>query len=122
MKVRGREYDLEHSEIKYGYRLVVIRMTSHGLSHRCGYVGVPEKHPAHGQDYDHVDAEVHGGLTYGDSNKEYPIPDETNRWWFGFDCAHLGDDMPNGGQPLDYVIAECHKLADFLHSVEGAKP
>lgn len=30
----------------------------------CGYVGVPEGHPAHRQDYDNVDADAHGGLTF----------------------------------------------------------
>lgn len=32
----------------------------------CGYVGVPPGHPAHGKDYDSVDVEVHGGLTFAD--------------------------------------------------------
>lgn len=30
----------------------------------CGYVGVPEGHPAYGKDYDTVDVLVHGGLTF----------------------------------------------------------
>ena len=29
----------------------------------CAYVGVPEGHPAYGQDYDDVDVDAHGGLT-----------------------------------------------------------
>lgn len=32
----------------------------------CGYVGVTEGHPWFMQDYDYVDADVHGGLTYSD--------------------------------------------------------
>ena len=30
----------------------------------CGYVGVPEGHPAHGKDYDDVEVSCHGGLTF----------------------------------------------------------
>ena len=32
--------------------------------HLCGYLGVPKDHPWYGKDYDEVDVEVHGGLTY----------------------------------------------------------
>lgn len=32
----------------------------------CGYVGVGENHPAYNREYDKIDVEVHGGLTYGD--------------------------------------------------------
>jgi len=30
----------------------------------CGYVGVGPDHPLHGVQYDDVDVDVHGGLTY----------------------------------------------------------
>lgn len=49
------------------------------MGHRCGYVTVPEGHPCAGKDYDELDVEVHGGLTYALDNQ------------FGFDCAHLYD-------------------------------
>lgn len=70
----------------------------------CGYVGVPAGHPWHGKDYDDVPADVHGGLTYADQcqegDPEHGIchvpesgrPDDV--WWLGFDCAHLGDEVP----------------------------
>ena len=35
--------------------------------HWCGYVGVAPGHPWHGQDYDHPNADVHGGLTFAAS-------------------------------------------------------
>jgi hypothetical protein len=40
---------------------------------------------------------VHGGLTYSDkcSGHICHVGDEKNPvWWFGFDCAHLGDFIP----------------------------
>ena len=39
------------------------------LGHLCGYIGVPTSHPWYGKDYDEVEADVHGGLTYFGSEK-----------------------------------------------------
>ncbi len=68
----------------------------------CGYVGVPEQHPAFGKDYDDevVDQiQVHGGLTYAAAchgeicHVPQPgMPD--NVWWLGFDCWHCDDIVP----------------------------
>lgn len=51
-----------------------------------GYVRVPEGHPWHGLDYDDIDVEVHGGLTYSDGE------------WIGFDTLHGWDIWP--GTPI----------------------
>lgn len=94
-------------------------------SHRCGYVAVPEGHPAYGLDYDAEllrEINVHGGLTYswsGGKDAKYPGPGE-NLWWFGFDCAHLGDQISGREYPGDvlrsqlYVKNECEDLARQL--------
>src|SRR6185295_14871422 len=68
----------------------------------CGYVGVPEGHPWFGKDYNEIDAEVHGGLTYAaecdEDDKEHGIchveEDGIRRWWIGFDCGHFMDLSP----------------------------
>src|SRR6266851_982028 len=61
----------------------------------CGYVGVPHRHPMFGKEYDSVDVEVHGGLTFGGSCHgricHTPQAGEGEVWWFGFDCAHAFD-------------------------------
>lgn len=84
--------------------------------------------------------EIHGGITFADGceHSEDPSsgichvsapgePDDV--WWFGFDCAHLGDLSPrynNDGirfgeietyKPLSYIEAECARLADQLATV-----
>ena len=76
------ESDFEH----LGLRCVVVMQS---LGHRCGYVGVPKGHDLYEQNYDNVYFEVHGGLTYADNEKEYPV--KSDLWWFGFDCAHYND-------------------------------
>jgi hypothetical protein len=46
-----------------GLDCLIVRNRSGAL---CGYVGVDASHPLHRQDYDKVDVEVHGGLTFAD--------------------------------------------------------
>lgn len=71
--------------------------------------------------------EVHGGLTY--SNRCQPLEDESHGichvpqadrphdiWWFGFDCAHLGDLTPR----LEAIMDE-HKAADPTLSIDPYK-
>lgn len=79
----------------------------------CGYVGLPEGHPAHGFssyknefDLDEIisgeaiakakiqkqinDITVHGGITYSGTDEMRG----KHLYWFGFDCAHAGDYSP----------------------------
>lgn len=99
----------------------------------CGYVGVPETHPAFGKPYDDVNVDVHGGLTYADrcSGELCHVPQPgtpDNVWWLGFDCAHCHDITPatmkyrsqfpasyeEAYRDLSYVRAETERLADQL--------
>jgi hypothetical protein len=62
--------------------------------------------------------DVHGSITYSGGCKDYPTdwnekhPDE-RLWWYGFDCAHAGDN-DDGGRSLEYVEGECESLARQL--------
>ena len=72
---------------------------------------------------------VHGGLTFsGDGGGKYPVKVDTPTWWFGYDCAHLGDarepwseysDIFGDGvvRTLEYCIGECESLAEQLSTV-----
>lgn len=71
-----------------GFKCRILR-NSGGLINLCGYVGLPEGHKWFGKGYDDIDVDVHGGLTYA-RNYLHKQP-ETDLWWIGFDCAHLGD-------------------------------
>ncbi len=70
-----------------------------------GYVGVPAGHPWFGKDYDSIDCEVHGGLTYAADRAPTEKPD--GFWWVGFDTAHLGDNERN--RPRSFVEAETER-------------
>ena len=77
--------------------------------HRCGYVAIPPEHPYSQTpeqertfmggrpykhwDYDSLDIDVHGGLTF--MSPEHGLKDlltvPCNDMWVGFDCGHHGD-------------------------------
>lgn len=103
----------------------------------CGYVGVPQGHPAYGRDYSEVEVDVHGSLTFASACDEsaaeghgichVPLPGRPGDvWWLGFDCGHYMDyqpgmemvDMPpmkrGTYRTLAYVQAECASLAGQL--------
>lgn len=86
--------DFKHA----GFACLMLRNRHSG--NWCGYVGVPNGHPAYGQDYNAVDVECHGGLTYGNKCDgahicHVPEPGEPDDlFWFGFDCHHAWDRAP----------------------------
>lgn len=102
----------------------------------CGYVGMPPRHPLFGKDYNDVNADANGGLTFSDKCQEqrgdgsgicHVAPGEPELWWLGFDCAHSWDICP--GYPrghrddratyktVAYVKNQCRKLAQQLAAV-----
>ena len=109
---------LEWKDEATGLPCLIVRVSGHGAL--CGYVAVPPGHPWHGTDYAacferpachvHEDkgwcthepdghVKVHGGLTYSGRCRgkvcHVAAPGEPEDvWWFGFDCAHLGDLIP----------------------------
>lgn len=123
-----------------GYKCRIQRQTENSGT-LCGYVGVFKGHPAWGgmyQGYPHI--EVHGGLTFSDTDKNAVH-------WFGFDTAHARDfcpgialriikarkkfkDDPNwdGWESIaaknetyrtwEYVEGEVRKLVDALWKIE----
>lgn len=86
-----------------GLPCLIVRGPSGAL---CGYVGIAEGHPYFQKEYESVDVEVHGGLTFasmcadtGDETRHIchlADPGEPEHvWWLGFDCAHSGDLCPS---------------------------
>lgn len=72
---------------------------------RVGYVGVDSTHPYYGMTYDTDGPDgimCHWGLTYSD--KAY-WDDESDLWWFGFDCGHCGD-KADAQTAMDYGLID----------------
>lgn len=84
-----------------GLACLIHRGSSGGL---CGYVGIDKSHPFFGKEGEEPDVEVHGGLTFASActpTKEnghgichVREKGDPEVWWFGFDCAHVGDFCP----------------------------
>ena len=60
-----------------------------------GYVIIPKGHSLYGIDYEDIDVNIHGGLTYGSSiseSQQLDIPKEVEDGWVvGFDTLHYLD-------------------------------
>jgi hypothetical protein len=120
IKVRHPELVLAEGE-HVGFEWIVVH---NRLAFRCGYVRVPKGHPWHGKDYDQIEAEVHGGLTFAEPDMPCDKGGPDDAYWVGFDCGHFGDAadpdlpaeyrMPSFGDDTvktqGYVENECKKL------------
>jgi len=58
-----------------------------GMGHLCGYVILPKDHPWEEMEYDKINVDVHGGITYSRIL-------EDGLTQIGFDCAHFVDETP----------------------------
>lgn len=108
------EEDFEYK----GFRCVVVASV---MGHRCGYVQIPKGHPYFAKSYDEItdiddNLSVHGGLTYGSSDSNYPVPTEGKVYWIGFDCRHGGD-----AEDMDILRELNPRLYNFYkkHRSEG---
>jgi hypothetical protein len=83
LPVKPYKIEVEWKHAGLSCAVVLVREAAH----RCGYVRVPPGHPLFGKDYNDVDVEVHGGLTFAEIEpcKEH---EDGQGYWFGFDCAH----------------------------------
>lgn len=67
----------------------------------CGYVRIPADHPLYGKDYEEISVDVHGGLTFCRIEPCVEHADGQG-FWYGFDTAHLGDEMYDPATPPDH--------------------
>ena len=130
------EWDNEPDRVDFlhaGFSCFILR---NHMGNWCGYVGVPSTHPAYCKEYNEVDVNVHGGLTYANKCQhvichipEPGMPDDV--WWLGFDTGHSHDLTP--GFPrgfidgmfegttyknMDYTINETKQLAEQLKDMK----
>lgn len=126
MKIFEKEGDEHEWTSKEDYKCKILR--SH-MGMWCGYVFIPKSHPMYGKNYDDVNVEVHGGLTFGEPSDE--------EWVLGFDCGHAGDFIPgmkefileknssgyqypvNVYRDKEYVIKETNSLSEQLYKIKS---
>lgn len=81
----------------------------------CGYVGVPEGHPAWQRDPFDMHLEAAPSLNFG---RRMPSPYEPHAdlYWLGFDCAHAPFDVvPTMDAYLHSVVGRSMPSSDYFH-------
>lgn len=73
----------------------------------CGYVRFP-KRPTIEESYKGIltYVPVHGGITYAEENKDGMV--------YGFDCNHAYDASNPSLKDMDWLKAECHRMAKCI--------
>ncbi len=109
------------TEIRFehmGFPCVVLFMP---MGYRCGYVGVPQTHPAYQRGYHELNIDCHGGLTYAEDH--LCNQHDTETWWLGFDCNHYGDarDIEATKRYFPKCYEEMSKYR-YYHSYPGDRP
>lgn len=66
-------------------------ITHNFMGYRCGYLKLEIGHPWHGENYNNISPEVHGGLTFSEADVPCDLAGADNGWWIGFDCGHFMD-------------------------------
>ena len=134
----NREYlrdliEKEGDELQWDYTCsngVIIHCSIHrnDVNALCGYITLTKDNSLYGVEYDDINIQAHGGLTYQgyDKNENYVI---------GFDCGHYGDLTPyfllnedsifglrGIYRDMQYVKSECESMAEqasvFSKSIE----
>lgn len=82
----NRKMELLHKDNYKGYNYYILNLGTHPTA----YIEIPEKNKLYGENYDNIDLNVHGGLTYSD-NELMGI--KSKNWFIGWDYAHAGDYM-----------------------------
>ena len=81
------EWMQEPDQLEFEYEGYECEIRRNSIGSLCGYVKLPKEHPGYEKDYNDLDIDVHGGLTYSEL--------ENDKWVIGFDCAHSGDIAPS---------------------------
>ncbi len=89
-------YNVLHTNPMYAeYEILIIRTP---FGHYCVYVKLPAGHPDIGKEYDEIDIDVHGDLTYGQNDM------------FGIDFAHYSDYIPFENMGIEFVDPNPHSI------------
>lgn len=84
----GRKREILHKDNYKGYNFYILNLGTHPTA----YVEIPKESNLFGKDYNDIDLDVHGGLTYAnDYLYIYILTKLDNSWFIGWDYAHWKD-------------------------------
>ena len=72
-----------------GYNWMIVSYSSHP----CAYVQLQKDHPYYKENYEFMEIDVHGGITYGQDgfHPNFPGIDPRDGFWIGWDYNHCFD-------------------------------
>ena len=79
-----RKLEILYDNKYLGYRYIILNLGTHPTA----YIEIPKGHKLNGQDYDDIDLNVHGGLTY---SRHELLGIDSENWYIGWDYAHCDD-------------------------------
>ena len=116
-RIKVKRYKVEFDGYYKGFRYVIVFQS---MGHRCGYVEIPKDNKLYGKDYEDININCHGGLTYSKfNNRNYPV-EYNNGYFIGFDCSHCGDGK-NTDLAREYDIIGSHTYKE-LKEIETMFP
>lgn len=59
--------------------------------HPTAYIKIPKDHKYYQKDYEGIDIDVHGGITYSNHELHIGENEKIEGWFIGWDYAHFGD-------------------------------
>lgn len=122
-----------HREDEFTHKGLPCVCLANSAGFRAGYVGVPANHPFYSlSEFEIPDYDVHCGIDVSFLGAGEFLSE--GYWWFGFHTDHLGDKidmsiledeerlsfsrMYGAVRDVNFVEAECRKLAVYLSEVE----
>ena len=89
--VYSNEYKREVLDTGYfhGFFYYILNLGTHPTA----YIRIPEKHSCYEKEYDEIDIDVHGGLTFSDYELYTENNTELEGWFIGWDYMHYGDNI-----------------------------
>lgn len=133
------EWIEEIDEMDFSYKNYVCAIKRNTSGNLCGYVALCKEHPYFSKNYDEMEIECHGNLTYGEKTHSKIFI----QYWVGFDCGHVFDLIPvikstkeifsmrNGFPPselfngtyknMNFCIEQCKSIVNQLIVIENAE-
>lgn len=126
---KDRKVEVLYKATYKGYTFYVLSLGTHPTA----YVKLPVGHPYYFKDYNDIDIDVHGGLTYSSDHLFIDVGVSIEGWFIGWDYAHWGDyigyfiddeilSKDNDKQKkwtTDEIIQECLDVIEQLEKVRN---
>lgn len=92
-KMKEMIYSLERKieVLDTGYCLGLLYYILNLGTHPTAYIKIPKDHKYYKKEYDEINIDVHGGLTYSTDYLYISENEKIDGWFIGWDYSHCGD-------------------------------